>query len=121
MFADACIVANCTAVYAVVYQPSSVNQILITSKSRISKHNITIPRLEVISTNMGANLVQNVKSALESENVRSATGWTDSTVDLYWLNKKRNYKELYINRVNNIREEEFINWYYVPLKKTHQT
>ena len=61
VFADASIVANCAAVYAVVYQPSSVSQDLVTGKSRISKHNITVPRLELISTYMGANLVQNVK------------------------------------------------------------
>ena len=44
------------------------------------QYNITIPRLEVISTHMGANLVQNVKSALDSENVRS--GWTNSTLQI---------------------------------------
>ena len=85
VLADASIVANCAAVYAVVYQPNSVSKGLITSKSRISKHNITIPRPELISTHMGANLVQNVKSASESENVRSVTGWTESTIVLYWL------------------------------------
>ena len=79
-FADASIAA---AVYAVLYQSNSVSQGLVTSKSRISKHNITIARLELISTHMGANLAQNVKSALESQNVRSVTGWTDSTVVLY--------------------------------------
>ena len=93
VLADASIVANCAAVYAVVYQPNLVSKGLITSKSRISKHNITIPRLELISTHMGANLVQNVKSALESENVRSVTRWTDSTVVLYWLCEKGNYKQ----------------------------
>ena len=65
VFADSSIVANCAAVYALVYQPSLVNQGLVTSKSRISKH-ITIPRLELISTHKGVNLVQNLKSALES-------------------------------------------------------
>ena len=117
VFADASIVAICAAVYAVVYQHNSVSQGLVTSKSRISKHNITIPRLELISTHMGANLVQNVKSALESENVRSFTDWTDSTVFLYWLNEKGNYKQFVGNRVNKIREKEFINWYYVPNKE----
>ena len=29
---------------------------------------------------MGTNLVQNVKLALESQDVRSVTGWADSTV-----------------------------------------
>ena len=45
VFADASIVANCAAVYAVVYQPHSVSQGLVTIKSRISKHSFTIPRL----------------------------------------------------------------------------
>ena len=48
---------------------------------------------------MGANLAQNVKSALESQNV------------------KLNYKQFVGNRVNKIREKEFINWYYVPNKE----
>ena len=120
---DASIVANCAAVYAVGYQPHSVSQGMVTSileLTRISKHNITIPRLELILTHMGANLVQNVKSALESQNVRSVTGWTYSTVVLYWLNEKRNYKQFAGNRVNKIREKEFINWYMFPLKKTQQ-
>ena len=104
VFADTSIVANCTAVYAVVYQPNLVSQGLVTSKSRISKHNVTVPRLELISTHMGANLVQNVKSELESQNVRSVTGWTDSTVVLYWLNEKGNFKQFVGNRVNKIRE-----------------
>ena len=108
VFADASIVANCAAVYAIVYQPNTVRQGHVASKSQISKHNITIPRLELISTYMGADLVQNVKSALEIQNVRSVTDWTDSTVVLYWLNKKGNYNQFVGNRVNKIREKEFI-------------
>ena len=71
---DASTAVNCAVVYPVVHQPS---------KSQISKHNITISRFELISAHIGANLVQNVKSALESQNVRSVTGWTDGTVVLY--------------------------------------
>ena len=66
---------------------------------------------------MGTNFVQNVKSALESQNVRSVTGWTDSTVVLHWLNKKGNYKHFVGNTVNKIIEKEFINWYYIPTKE----
>ena len=110
VFADASIVANCAAAYAVMYQPNSASQDLVTSKLQISQyHNITIPRLKLISTHMGANLVQNVKSALESQNMRSVTGWTDSTVFLYWLNEKGIYQQFVGNRVNKIREKEFIN------------
>ena len=67
VYADASIVANCAAVHEVVYQPDSVSQAMVTSKLRISKHKITIPRLQLILTHMGANLVQNVKSALKSQ------------------------------------------------------
>ena len=59
-FATSSIVASCATVYAVVYQPNSVSQGLVTSKSQIYKHNITIPRLELVSTHIGANLIQNV-------------------------------------------------------------
>ena len=63
---------------------------------------------------MGANLLQNVKSALESQKVKLVTGSTDSTAVLYWLNEKGNYKQFVGNRVNEVREKEFINWYHVP-------
>ena len=66
---------------------------------------------------MGANLVQNVKLALKSQNVRSVTCWTDRAVVLYWLNEKGNYKKFVGNKVNKIRETEFINWCYVPTKE----
>ena len=49
--------------------------------------------------------------------MRSVTGWTDSTVVLYWLNEKGNYKQFVRNRVNKIREKKFINWYYAPTKE----
>ena len=66
---------------------------------------------------MGANLVQTVKSALTSQNVRSVTGWTGSIVVLYWLKKRGNFKEFVGNGVNKIREKEFISRYYVPTKE----
>ena len=34
---------------------------------------------------MAANLVTNIKAALKDLNVRSVTGWTESTVALHWL------------------------------------
>ena len=65
---------------------------------------------------MGASLVQNLKLALESQNVRPFTGWTDSTVVLYWLNEKGRYRQFIGNRVNKIRQKEFINWRSVPTR-----
>ena len=115
VFGDASVVANCAAVYAVVNQPSAVNQGL-TSKSRISKRDLTVPRLELVSTHMACNLISNMKSALKNENIRSAAGWIDSTVVLYWLNGQENYNQFVRNRVNKILERDYINWQYVPTR-----
>ena len=72
-FGDASIVANCVAVYAVVNQLSAISQGLVASKSRNSKRDLTIPRLELVSTHMACNLISNVRSALKNQNVRSVT------------------------------------------------
>ena len=53
------------AVDAVAYQASGVNQGLLAAKSRLVKKGLTIPRLELVSAHMAANLEENVKKALE--------------------------------------------------------
>ena len=80
VFGDASIVSSCAVVYEVVYQPSITSQELVVSKSCISKENLTIPRLELVSPHMASNLIKNVKAALKRCNIRSITGWTDSAV-----------------------------------------
>ena len=80
VFGGASIAVNCTTVYAVVNQPSAISLCLVAGKSRISKINLIIPRLELVSTHMACNLISNMKSALKNQNVRSVKGWTDSTV-----------------------------------------
>ena len=52
-FEDASILAKCAAVYAVVYQSSITNKRLLVSKSRISKKDVTIPRLGLMSAHLG--------------------------------------------------------------------
>ena len=99
VFGDASIVASCAVVYAVVHQPSVTNQGLVVSKSRISKKNLTIPKLELLLAHMASNLMENVKTALKRCNVRSVTGCTDSTVVLHWLNRQGFYKQFVANRV----------------------
>ena len=88
VFGDASVLGRCAAAYVVVSQPSSVNQGLIASKSRLSKRDITIPRLELIGAHMATNLAAIIKEALPSQNIRSVTCWTDSTVILQWLRDK---------------------------------
>ena len=117
IFRDASILGYCAVAYAVVSQPSKVNQGLVASKSRLSKKDITIPRLELIAAHMAANLATNIKAALKDLNIRSVIGWTDSTVVLHWLRDQGSYKVFVENRVKKILSHEFIEWKYVPTKQ----
>ena len=54
LFSDVSINGICTVAYAVIYQPNKISQGLITSKSRLAKRNLTIPRLELIAAQMSA-------------------------------------------------------------------
>ena len=109
IFGDAKVVASCVVVYVVVHQSSVTDQGLVVSKSRISKKDLTIPRLELVSAHIASNLTENVKAALKRRNIRSVTGWTDST--------QRIYKQFVANRVSKILEKEYIKWYYIPTKE----
>ena len=91
VFGDASVLGCCAAAYVVVHQPSDVNQGLIASKSRLSKRDMTIPRLELIAAHIATNLAANIKEASPSQNIRSVTCWTDSTVVLQWLKDKGRY------------------------------
>ena len=64
-FGDASGYGVSAAVYAVVTQESGVTQGLVTAKSRLAKQGLTIPRLELVSGHMAANLAVNVRKALE--------------------------------------------------------
>ena len=83
LFSDVSINGVCTVAYAVIYQPNKISQGLITSKSRLAKRNLTIPRLELKAAQMSANLSQNIKNALNNQNIRNLYVWSDSTVVLH--------------------------------------
>ena len=51
-------------------------------------------------------------------NLRSITGWADSTVVLHWLNRQGLYKQFVANRITKILEKEYKKWYYFPIKKS---
>ena len=117
IFRDASILGYCAVAYAVVSQPSKVNQGLVASKSRLSKKDITIPRLELIAAHMAANLATNIKAALKDSNIRSVIGSTESIVVLHWLRDQISYKVFVENRVKKILKHEFIEWKYVLRKQ----
>ena len=101
------------AVYAVVHQESGVKQGLVAAKSRLAKKNLTIPRLELVAAHMAANLVDNVKHAIQGYPVRSVYGWSDSTVTLHWIKGRGVYKPFVANRVKKINAREYIEWKHV--------
>ena len=98
-FGDASSKGISAAVYAVTHQPSGFTQGLVTSKSRLAKKALTIPRLELVAGHMTTNLVHNVKEALQGFPIRSVYGWLDSSVALHWIRRGGNYKQFVSNRV----------------------
>jgi hypothetical protein len=113
-FGDASGKGVSTVVYAVIRQPSGTSQGLITSKSRLAKQGLTIPRQELVSAHMSCNLIHNVKEVLTGFSVSNVYGWLDSTVALHWISGKGEYKQFVRNRVSKIQEKQYIQWRHVP-------
>jgi hypothetical protein len=118
LFADASNLACCAVTVAVVEHKSGTVKGLLTSKSRISKKNTTIPRLELVSGQMAANMARNLYHALLRLPVKSIIIWMDSMVALYWLsNPGKPWKTFVTNRVKKIAEitnEIGLVWKYCP-------
>ncbi len=121
IFADASNLACSSATIAVVEHANGTVKGLLTAKARISKRNTSIPRLELISGHMAANMAKNVCKALKQLPIASITIWMDSTVALFWiLNPARSWKTFVANRVRKIASitSEFnIKWKYCPSKE----
>ena len=89
-FGDANKVGCCLTVYVVASDGvKKTTQGLLTSKVRVAKKNLTIPRLELVSAHMVANMLDNTRNVLKGYPVTSCHGWLDSTVALYWIQDNR--------------------------------
>ena len=53
-----------------MYQESGIHQSLLAAKACLVKKGLTMPKLELISAHMAANLLDNVRSAFEGNNLR---------------------------------------------------
>ena len=100
--------------YDVAQQPSGYSAGIIAARSRLAKKDTTIPRLELVASHMAANLVENVKDALEGLPVTRIMAWVDSKVALDWIKGEGNYKQFVNDRVKKIRSKEFITWKHIP-------
>ena len=114
VFADASLTGVAAVVYAHVVSEKGSQQGLLTAKARISKKGLTIPRLELISAHMAANLVENVKRTLLGYPITAVIGWLDSLVALHWIKDGNKYKQFVSNRVAKIKEKDYILWRHVP-------
>ena len=85
VFADASAKGVSAALYAIIHQSEGKSQGLLASKSRISKKNLTIPRLELVAAQMAAKLLSNARTALKKYSISECYGWSDSTTVLFWL------------------------------------
>ncbi|XP_046849898.1 uncharacterized protein LOC124443487 [Xenia sp. Carnegie-2017] len=79
-FGDASGQGTSAAVYAVILQGRGIGQGLITAKSRLAKKGLTIPRLELVSAQMAARLMDNVRSVLEG--LPKHVGTKDNPADI---------------------------------------
>ena len=119
VFADASNVACSAVTIAVVEHSAGFVKGLLTSKSRISKRNTSISRLELVGGQMAANMVKNLLTALGRWPITSV--WMDSMVALFWIcNPGRAWKTFVSNRVTKIAgitQETGIEWRYCPTDK----
>ena len=113
-FGDASANGVGAVVYSVVRQNGGSTQRLVSVKARLAKEGLTIPRLELVSAHMAANLVTNVRNALQGLPELTIYGWLDSTVALHWLSGNGKYKQFVTNRVSKIKQHKEIKWRHVP-------
>ena len=105
VFADASKLACSAVTIAVVEHSSGTIKGLLTSKSRISKRNTSIPRLELVGAHMAANMAMNLRNALHRQPIKTIVIWLDSMVVLYWLtNPGKPWKTFVSNRIKKIAE-----------------
>ena len=96
-------------VYAVVYQDSGISQGLLAAKARLAKKNMSIPHLELISAQMAANLVANVKDALQGLPIGAVYGCTVGQITIFLdINRIRHKMVKNAIKVGNIRRKTLL-------------
>ena len=67
---------------------------------------------------MTANLLANIRTALDGYAITGVHGWLNSTVALYWIkNNDQGWKQFVSNRVEKIRQKTVLNWRHCPTKE----
>ena len=105
-FGDVSNKAYCAVVYFVYRTRDGVHVRLLASRSRVAPLKaLTIPRLELMSARILAQLMSTVKTALEAQvNLDGTRYWLDSRTAICWIQNKGEWKQFVRHRVNEILE-----------------
>ena len=119
-FFDASLRAYAAVVYLVIEMEGERVPRLVCSKTRVAPlREITIPRLELLSGLLLAQLIRTVTSSLETEiQLAPPQCFTDSKVSYYWITVcNKAWKPFVQNRVNEIRRVvSATQWHHCPGK-----
>ena len=103
-FGDASQKSYCAVIYFVYRTNVGVYVHILTSKARVAPLKPTsIPRLELMSARLLAQVMKSVKDALENQVCIDYTYyWLDSMTALYWIRNTGEWKQFVSHRVNEI-------------------
>ena len=104
-FGDASKKAYCAMVYFVYRTKDGKAHVrLVASKTRVAPlKELSIPRLELMSARILAQLMHTVKNALQSQvKLDGVRFWLDSKTALSWIQNKGEWKQFVRHRVNEI-------------------
>ena len=76
-FGDASAKGVAARVYVTVQQPSGTNQGLVAARSRLTRHGLTIPRLELVASHMAVNLLESASDTLDALPLGDAHCWLE--------------------------------------------
>ena len=98
VFVDGSNTACSATTVTVVKHSTGIVKELLTSRSRISRYNTTITRLELVSGEMATNImVKNLVAALKRLPITSMNVWLDSMVALYWICNPRKAWKVFVS------------------------
>ena len=98
VFVDGSKTACSATTVTVVKHSTGIVKELLTSRSRISRNNTTITRLELVSGEMATNImVKNLVAALKRLPITSMNVWLDSMVALYWICNPRKAWKVFVS------------------------
>jgi hypothetical protein len=66
---------------------------------------------------LAATLASNVTKAIKNFGENETSCWSDSTVALHYINGGGEFRQFVSNRVRKIRDQDYIQWHFVPTKE----